>query len=62
MKEVSIIINGVRYDAVEGLYCSACAFDKECECYGANLCWMLGVPDCGFKKSEKSLKYEKERT
>lgn len=53
MNEVSITINGVMYNPVEGLYCSACAFDKECEYYGANLCWMLGVPDCGFKKSEK---------
>lgn len=33
MKEVSIIINGMRYNPVEGLYCSACAFDKECEYY-----------------------------
>ena len=58
MNEVSIIINGMRYNPVEGLYCSECVFDKECEYYGANLCCMLGVPDCGFKKSDKSLKYE----
>ena len=53
--EVSIIINGVRYDAVEGLYCSECVFDKECEYYEANLCWILGVSNCGFKESDKKV-------
>lgn len=43
----------MRYDAVEGLYCSECAFDKECELHEANLCWMLGASDCGFKESDK---------
>lgn len=50
--QVSIIINGTRYDAVEGLSCSKCVFDKNCDCYCANLCHLLDVPNCGFKKFE----------
>lgn len=53
MNEVSIIINGVRYDAVKGLFCTACVFNEDCDHYMANLCDMLGVNDCGFKKSDK---------
>ena len=53
MNEVSIIINGVRYDAVKGLFCTACVFNEDCYLYSANLCAMLGVNDCGFKKSDK---------
>jgi hypothetical protein len=51
--QVSIILNGVRYDAVEGLYCSECVFDKDCNSHCANLCYLLGVSNCGFKKSDK---------
>lgn len=54
MNEVSIIINGVRYDAVEGLFCTECAFDKDCDLHMANLCDVLGVNDYGFKKSDKN--------
>ena len=53
MNEVSIIINGVRYDAVKGIYCSECVFDIDCEREKANLCSILDVFDCGFKKSDK---------
>lgn len=53
MNEVSIIINGVRYDAVVWLQCSECAFDKNCDCHCANLCHLLDVPNCGFKISDK---------
>lgn len=53
MNEVSIIINGVRYDAVKGLFCTACVFDTDCDLHMANLCDMLGVIDCGFKISDK---------
>ena len=56
--QVSIIINGVRYDAVEWLCCSECVFDKDCNRHCANLCDLLGVSNCGFKRSDKSLKYE----
>lgn len=55
--QVSIIINGVRYDAVKGLSCTVCAFDKDCNLHMVNLCYMLGVNDCGFQKSDK--KFEK---
>ena len=51
--QVSIIINGVRYDAVEGLHCSECVFDEACDIYCSNLCSALGVSNCGFKKSDK---------
>ena len=57
MNEVSIIINGVRYDAVKGLFCTACVFDEDCYRHIFCLCDMLGVNDCGFKKSDK--KFEK---
>ena len=53
MNEVSIIINGVRYDAVEWLWCIECVFDKDCGRHCANLCDLLGVSNCGFKKSDK---------
>lgn len=59
MNEVSIIINGVRYDSVKGLSCPTCAFDKDCNVHMVNLCNMLGVNDCGFKKSDKKMRYEK---
>lgn len=54
MNEVSIIINGVRYDAVKGLFCTECVFDKDCYLHMCNLCDILGVDDCGFKISTKS--------
>lgn len=57
MNEVSIIINEVRYDAVKGLFCTECVFDKVCNFHMYNLCDMLCVNDCGFKKSDK--KFEK---
>ena len=53
MNEVSIIINGVKYDAVKGLFCTACVFDTDCDLHMSNLCDMLGVNDCGFKESDK---------
>lgn len=56
MIQVSITINGVRYDAVKGLSCTACAFDENCNLHMVNLCYMLGVNDCGFQKSDKQLK------
>lgn len=55
MNEVSIIINGVRYDAVEWLCCSECVFDKDCNRHWAKLCDLLGVSNCGFKKSDKKI-------
>jgi hypothetical protein len=58
MNEVSIIINGVRYDAVKGLQCHECVFDESCDMNVAELCYIVGV-DGGFKKSEESLKYER---
>lgn len=53
MNEVSIIINGVKYDAMEGLHCYECVFDEACDIYCSNLCSSLGVSNCGFKKSDK---------
>ena len=51
--QVSIIINGVRYDAVEGMYCSECAFYDTCSFHWVNLCDVLGVSDKIFNKSDK---------
>ena len=55
MNEVSIIINGVRYDAVEVecANCSQCDLHKDCdEDTFENLCYTL-APLCVFKKSNK---------
>lgn len=52
MNEVSIIINGVRYDAVEGVEicsCKGCEIEDECENV-IGLCTNNTV----FKKSTKS--------
>jgi hypothetical protein len=57
MNEVSIIINGVRYDSVpeEDLCsCSGCEFDRiPGECILVNICKKM---DLIFKKSTKSFK------
>ena len=65
MNEVSIIINGVRYDAVEG---ASYSFNNKCDLYdneqGCNTC-IIGMDACKqligidgiFKKSDK--KFEK---
>ena len=55
MNEVSIIINGVRYDAVDVDYanCNQCDLHIDCdEGTFENLCYEL-VPSCIFKKSDK---------
>ena len=52
MNEVSIIINGVRYDTYNG-YCSSCDLKCECGRNAYNLCEVLGVPYKRFKKSDK---------
>ena len=57
MNEVSIIIHGVRYDAVdESAYCVGCDLLDMCTSHCIlNLCEYLGVNlDCVFKKSTKS--------
>ena len=62
MKEVSIIINGVRYDAVidngNSVFfdCTDCDLLHMCKAHcNLNLCEYLGVNlDYGFKKSTKS--------
>ena len=55
MNEVSIIINGVRYDAVEEESASCHQCDLHCDCDEdtyENLCYSL-APMCVFKKSDK---------
>lgn len=57
MNEVSIIINGVRYDAVEAecsFSCADCDLIDICQ-KEHNICCALGVSmyDC-FKKSDKN--------
>lgn len=61
MKQVSIIINGVRYDAVEvDKYIMKCAYcDETINMYCCNLsedegiCFMFDLKDKCFKKSDK---------
>ena len=50
--QVSIIINGVRYDAYAG-HCPCCDLKGECGRNKYNLCEVLGVPYKRFKKSDK---------
>ena len=60
MNEVSIIINGVRYDAVdESAYCAGCDLLDMCKSHcNFNLCEQLGIGMWYiFKKSDK--KFEK---
>ena len=55
MDEVSIIINGVRYDAVEVecANCSQCDLYNDCDEFTyENLCYSLAT-FCIFKKSDK---------
>ena len=55
MNEVSIIINGTRYDAVEQecATCTQCALLEYCdEGIFESVCFAF-VPDCIFKKSDK---------
>lgn len=59
MNEVSIIINGVMYDAVEEecANCSQCDLQEYCDEYALEtFCYAL-TPLCIFKKSDK--KFEK---
>ena len=59
MNKVSIIINGVRYDAVEktAAKCVLCDLQSVCnEDTFENICYSY-CPDCVFKKSDK--KFEK---
>lgn len=60
MNEVSIIINGVRYDAVDNkelalASCQYCDLLDMCKAHcNLSLCEYLGVNlDCVFKKSDK---------
>ena len=68
MNEVSIIINGVRYDAVEAtkkelnnfcfIACHSCDLDKKCNKHDAyDLCRNVLGTYTYFKKSDK--KFEK---
>ena len=50
MNKVSIIINGIRYDAKEGIGCTECAFFENCK----DQCVFFELPlDKVFKKSDK---------
>lgn len=52
MNEVSIIINGIRYDAVDDTNCMDCSFFDLCD-YNSGICITLGIPLKIFKKSDK---------
>lgn len=50
MNEVSIIINGARYDAIDASGCTECAFFENCKAQ----CEWLELPlDKVFKKSDR---------
>jgi hypothetical protein len=56
MNEVSIIINGVRYDAVEAgsKSCSNCEFLGVCADFMSDvICYAFSLKDKIFKKSDK---------
>ena len=62
MNEISIIINGVRYDAVSALpditypICSRCSFNEVCDIEYLSLgefCNEFLEPEYVFKKSDK---------
>ena len=53
MNEVSIIINGVRYDAVEGDGCSNCKLKSFCDICLGEFCVIFGAYGKIFKKSDK---------
>lgn len=50
-----MIINGYVYETYSG-YCPSCDLKKECWNATRDLCYILGVPNKRFKKSDKSLK------
>ena len=63
--QVSIIINGVRYDAVDGKSCTKCDLFEYCTTSDFEPCNMFAGKMLLFKifkKSDKNLKYEEERT
>ena len=55
MNEVSIIINGVRYDAVEGDGCSNCKLKSFCDICIEELCVIFGAYGKIFKESDKKI-------
>lgn len=57
MNEVSIIINGVRYDAVEAGHCDITAKCRGCKLFLQTYCIALIGVNRVFKKSDK--KFEK---
>ena len=54
MNEVSIIINGVRYDAVKAGHCDIYAKCRNCKLFLQTSCIELIGVDRVFKKSTKS--------
>ena len=54
MNEVSIIINGVRYDAVGAGHCDIYAKCRDCKLFLQTSCIELIGVDRVFKKSTKS--------
>lgn len=57
MNEVSIIINGVRYDAVDAGHCDIYAKCRDCKLFLQTSCIALIGVNRVFKKSDK--KFEK---
>ena len=51
--QVSIIINGVRYDAVEEDGCSNCKLKSFCDICIGEFCVIFGAYGKIFKKSDK---------
>jgi hypothetical protein len=54
MNDVSIIINGVRYDAVKAGHCDIYAKCSDCKLFLTTSCIALIGVDRVFKKSTKS--------
>jgi hypothetical protein len=50
IKDVSIIINGVKYDLVENIDCMDCDLQEVCKEATDCLCFISNTGNAGFKK------------
>jgi hypothetical protein len=50
IKDVSIIINGIKYDLVENIDCMDCELQEVCKEATDCLCFIFNIGNAGFKK------------
>ena len=51
IKDVSIIINGVKYDLTENVDCMDCDLQEACKKATDCLCFIFDIGNAGFKRS-----------